>query len=979
MLLSFAALALSAASRWPMSYEEDAVTVVTDDGNYRWDFSWAKTDIGDRVYELGGFGNTTFYFRVFRALRAQDFPTNPTIDQFSTNVVRCQLSPITTRQQCVSLSNVYDFQFRPKDDDNLDLGLYWVSDGEPFYVANNEFEDWEVEFEFECARGETSPEPIFMGDPTLSEPKLILKWRNDISCPQKVTSTVTPTPGPWNPSCHVQFRQTGQEEYGISTWLQNLNNGRFGHGQTRWLQGMYRFLLFSPCERMIACPWGATCDTPDLTSMWMCDFSSDNFATATLTNCTAYGVLGETTTYKLNNVNDLTKGFTYDLVAQNGHNTHVSMGCQASYPEGHIQFLPDTWLSDDWADLNLVVRANDACPRDIPTAAPMPDICTIELHEGKPDWVINFKLDTFEPINQTVTRTMGPGFNMTSQLLYSPCGGLICPDGYDCGGDEDAMIWLCEQWHPGEPLCSAYGLHKYNLSVIVRGDYIFNGIDIRYRADNHRDAHLIWECDQSLPSGLLRVDPFVEVVDNHLFWHISAKEMCATGEDPTPTAKPRYIPTKPNIVANTPRPLASPNPHLPLFNETHFVIIDMEAIQEPRPLRNTQTLLLPQPGSEYWWYGTTITEWFSWFNLSCPSGWICPTSTTANLWQCWLDEQFNPYCHAVANKFRPGLTIRSPTVRLGQRVHLHYEGDYDSNMLININCSQAATHTTIPIGSSEVTYSRTGTRGQWSFDSTSGYACPKAFETPAPPVGTRPAIPTSNVRQITSLREFINGQHVGLNLKKFAYLEGRSIVGYDVHYHWIEVHFSPWDLIGCPGGKSCGRYKDDQANAWVCLDQNFVNCFPAGDKRYNLTMGHIDRTNPLSGITARYAGGAENYSIQFDFQCNDSVPFGEVHFETLGRETTSQSITIWAHTHEVCPDREWGQIKGGAVFLLIVFCAFIAYFVIGTLVMYVRTGTVTLPNEGIWTEFGSCLADAVAFIVTCGKGQSAAGGTYDTI
>jgi hypothetical protein len=261
----------------------------------------------------------------------------------------------------------------------------------------------------------------------------------------------------------------------------------------------------------------------------------------------------------------------------------------------------------------------------------------------------------------------------------------------------------------------------------------------------------------------------------------------------------------------------------------------------------------------------------------------------------------------------------------------------------------------------------------------SGYACPRAFENPPAPVGARPAIPTANVQQVSSIGDFIAGEHVGLNLKKFAYLEGTAIIGYGDHYHWVEVHYSPWDLIGCPSGRSCGRYRNDQANVWVCLDQNFANCFPAGDKRYNLTMGHVSRSDPTAGITARYAGGAENYSIQFDFQCNESVPFGEVHFDTVGRETTEQLIVIWAHTHEVCPDREWGQIKGGSVFLLIVVVGFIAYFVIGTLVMYVLTGTVTLPNEGLWTEFGSSLATAVTFIVTCGKGQSAAGGSYDTI
>jgi hypothetical protein len=97
-------------------------------------------------------------------------------------------------------------------------------------------------------------------------------------------------------------------------------------------------------------------------------------------------------------------------------------------------------------------------------------------------------------------------------------------------------------------------------------------------------------------------------------------------------------------------------------------------------------------------------------------------------------------------------------------------------------------------------------------------------------------------------------------------------------------------------------------------------------------MTHINLSDPLSGITAKYLGGPSGYSIEFDFQCNEDVPFGEVSFDRVGEER-GEAIKVQAHTPEVCPGREWGQIRVGAAFILTVTLFFLGYFVIGTLVL----------------------------------------------
>jgi hypothetical protein len=53
-------------------------------------------------------------------------------------------------------------------------------------------------------------------------------------------------------------------------------------------------------------------------------------------------------------------------------------------------------------------------------------------------------------------------------------------------------------------------------------------------------------------------------------------------------------------------------------------------------------------------------------------------------------------------------------------------------------------------------------------------------------------------------------RHIGLNLKKLKTVVSRLIVGEDGPnatngFHKVELYYSPWDRVGCPFGKECGR------------------------------------------------------------------------------------------------------------------------------------------------------------------------------
>jgi hypothetical protein len=322
---------------------------------------------------------------------------------------------------------------------------------------------------------------------------------------------------------------------------------------------------------------------------------------------------------------------------------------------------------------------------------------------------------------------------------------------------------------------------------------------------------------------------------------------------------------------------------------------------------------------------------------------------------------------------------------------LTYEGVYKTHLKLNVSCVPWGSPNNILFGESVGRYYYNPNTGEaeWSYDTAASYICPRELWIESIPNRPRPTPPPKSVQQY-QVGDFINGSHVGLNLKKFSYLQGRSVVeSYLGYFYRAEWHYSPWELIGCPEDHNCGIYAKEVANLWKCVGNNTQDCFPLGDRRYNLTVDFLNHTNEMAGIKAAYGGAVPGFSVQVDWQCNDSVAFGTVYFNHVVRErytleNDTRRIILWAHTHEVCPGREWGQVRPGGVFLAIVGVAFFGYFVLGTLIKYIVTGEVSFLFDGFWSEVSDSLTAAVVFLVTCGKGTAGAtgggtGGSYNDI
>jgi hypothetical protein len=257
-----------------------------------------------------------------------------------------------------------------------------------------------------------------------------------------------------------------------------------------------------------------------------------------------------------------------------------------------------------------------------------------------------------------------------------------------------------------------------------------------------------------------------------------------------------------------------------------------------------------------------------------------------------FDEDFQSYCHQVADKRVPGsyVTLQTPG-HLDSGFYLRSEGSDRTYLQLNVSCAPWAAPNTIPFAESigVCNYDAATQEVRWSFATDAAYVCPRRLQVGYVPTDPRAAPPTSNVVQQLSVASFVNGSHVGIDLKKLHYLRGRSIVEYDMHYHRAEWHVSPWDLISCPKGKNCGTYQQEEANIWKCVGEaQLENCFPLGDKRYNLTADFINRSNDLAGIKFVYGGGASGYSVHVYFQCNNTTRTG-VLASTTSSVRTRQS------------------------------------------------------------------------------------------
>jgi hypothetical protein len=432
----------------------------------------------------------------------------------------------------------------------------------------------------------------------------------------------------------------------------------------------------------------------------------------------------------------------------------------------------------------------------------------------------------------------------------------------------------------------------------------------------------------------------------------------------------RVIPRRPTPpLFPTAKPIPSPAALRLIKNETHYVRFDLRAVQEPMPLQVSLQARISGALS------VIDSTWWSWDVIPCPQGWTCGGLPEANLWQCWFDEDFKPYCHASASKYCHGYGIRNRHMDVPLQIEMG--GAWGTRTEIVITCDPYGSRG-LDLAHAELEYYESeDNRANWVFHVNSSYACPERFVPGRIPTKPRPK-PPNNAPASAEIHGMVGGDAIRLELKKFSVVDDDVVVGMS-QFHRAEFVYSPWHLIKCPDGRDCGTYAHDVANVWKCVGEDYAQCYPVGDRRWGLNLTFRDPDKRHTGIAAQYFGGAEGYRIAIMYYCDRDVDPGDLDFADLGTEVARSgvhSIILDAHTREICQGKDWGKLSGGAVFLILMTAVVMLYVAGGTIAKYLLTGVIEVPNTNLWLQVWQSLSVGVQFLFCCRVPE---GGLYEKI
>ncbi|KAH0786978.1 hypothetical protein GPJ56_008976 [Histomonas meleagridis] len=921
---------------------------------------WNLTSATGKLYTYKNKNQDTFYIHFAEAVPADELPSYYTSTgvKLGSNSFKCN----DNDQKCIPLASFYDFDWKPILDNNLDAGVINYADGEPFALNAETYDDWETFFEFRCTPGVTEAEPEFIVD-VVSEQfqRIHIRFLDERGCPSVVTvNTPSPTPA-FETDTLVTFRHPEDTDLAILFDLKEVNGGPLGlMTPAKLSNGKCGYIFIAPADQILQCPWGATCGSETSSSAWLCDEN--------VKECESYGLLGNTAISELDDDliddNDIFSGFyvRYHHPKISGKYAQLNLTCNRNLPAGHIVFLGADYTNNKGNVIEVAGESIYACPTPNPVPVPAEGLCKFEYIQPGSDYSVSMDLEIYNKEGGLKSEVKNVADRVFYDLYYQPCGAMTCPPGADCD-DEDATVYACTRSDgTTQPECHAYGLMRNNLTATINGGYVFNGVTVTYTGDVKRHAEVDFICNENLADGEIKLAETILTKDRTLYFTVQTKSACASGSGPTPTPPPRIYPQKPvKGPTPTPTPVISPNPFFLYHNDTHYVFVDLEEIEED-VLK--EDMVLYERGRK----SSIHTEFSSWSLISCPLGWDCEEFTEANLWQCWYDDDYKPYCHPAGDKRLPGLkSMLIDQNSLDNGLIINYEGHYGVRMEIRAYCDPASKNVdTLPIDNSIVVYHQSTTGTEFSYEAVSRYICPSKFETPVAPSGVTPT-PEPSPHTINYVFEtYSSGQHIKLDLSKLQSDLEPVVLGFGKNHHKAEIDYTPSQLTSCPQGYTCPS-DVKQGNIWKCINNYY--CWPIGDARYGLHMSLVNESEPLEGVAVNYDGGYGKYETHMIFQCNQSVPEHTIHFDEVGVQTRQNSIVLFAHTPDVCPISS-SNMTPGAVFLLIVILFIVSYFGIGTLIMFAVKGVVEVPFQAFWTDVCNSIEATVTFVVTCGKGTN---------
>jgi len=878
-------------------------------------------------------------------------------------------------------------------------GLIYFADGQPHHVKDEVVYDlYDISFNLHCDESKTGDdiEPLII--PTIRNGEHIqfyFDFDTAYGCPAKLDK-VPEVPVLPDVDCKFESIYGNTSRLGISVDMTELNNGPVGIRSLFGYGDQIRLMYYTPCGYS-DCPYSAAKCTDGITagltdargvsSLWICDIKGED-DNQVINECISYGDEKEQPDYQIGG--DEFDGLTHTLVKGDKRKAVIHYDCEQAYPDTYVQ-IPG--IAREFSDSLFMIDVDneDVCLRNIPEPEPSGELCkyTRSMGTGANTYTVNIDLKTLNKENgykkDIILKTIP---QQTKTLRFQPCGPLICPQtstgrSYNCDGDEDATVWICDE--EGSGLGSAYSCDQYgkftNTSVITKVDAVdrsyMNGLQFTYKGGLHKTAIFNLKCSDSLTKGTIELDDTARVDGNTIEFSGRNKDVCATGSGPTPTPFPIV---QPNIPDPAPMPTPNPRPDNDLFieNGTHFIYIDLQAVSK-NIYRGEQTLLMNgKTGSLY-------TEFSPWNKIPCPVGYVCPTGTEANVWSCWQMQDIakTMRCHNSGD-VSYGVWMDTIKTNLENGVMLSYEGMYSSGVDFRLKCRIGKNVTDLTKLEPIATFTPGGPLGDtFEYSTITELACPSKFnDVYIPSPSMTPAPPTNYNPSLTWESPVIDGKQIKLDLTKLASkMHDNIVIGTGDDFEKVSIYFSPSNRVSCPSGFDCKPHDSVLGNVYKCYNngQN-PECYVIGDRAYELNFALNNVSNFEDGVRVEYGGGyGGKVETFFEFWCNESVKGYQFH--KVAHSYASRKIRIEVESSMACPvpQYESNSTTGGAVFLVMVFGAASVYIILGVVIVFFTTGAVALPNSAFWTEFFECFVTGAIFIGTCGKATSVSKSNYDAI
>ena len=281
-----------------------------------------------------------------------------------------------------------------------------------------------------------------------------------------------------------------------------------------------------------------------------------------------------------------------------------------------------------------------------PTPSYNPDPNSIIFTQNSTHFVA-FDLSWYN--NSTFTGSIPFTVDQRRGLLYyqfSPWALKDCPQGYTCGGSDQANVYACWFDYDAGRYCHQIGDKR----IYIYTSELDTGYRIQYGGAYDIKVEMRISCDKSIPEEPLfsfdnTFSSYNRAMTGPEFsFNVSSSSACPKAFEIPPRYTPIPIPTQ------TPDPAYHPS--FSLVDENNDGIFDfhLDKLNVSNPiitLRHNQSYQRPM-----FYISPTKT-------MGCPENYICEGMDVANIWKCTSSQasQTSNYCYAVGD-MRYGLDMK---------------------------------------------------------------------------------------------------------------------------------------------------------------------------------------------------------------------------------------------------------------------------------------------------------------------------------